>query len=336
MRAWVVTEPAPMSDGPLALVERPDPAPGPGEVRVRVSVCGVCRTDLHVAEGDLEQRRAQVVPGHEVIGVVDRLGEGCDRLGEGERVGVAWLHHTCGRCRFCRRGQENLCLDPSFTGWTQDGGYAEYVVVPEDFAYAIPDGLGDDEHAAPLLCAGIVGYRAYRRTRLRPGGALGIWGFGASAHVVAQVAVAEGAQLFVVSRSSESLRLAADLGAVWTGQPGERPPQPLDGAVIFAPVGELVPEALQALDRGGVLSLAGIHMSDVPRLDYDAHLFQEREIRSTTANTRADGEELLAVAARVGIRTTTVAYPFEEADRALTDLADDAFAGAAVLRMSER
>lgn len=333
MRAWIVREPAPIDQRPLELVERPDPEPGAGEVRVRVSVCGVCRTDLHVAEGDLEMRCEQVVPGHEIIGTVDHLGEDCRRLTVGDRVGVAWLHHTCGRCRFCRRGRENLCLDPSFTGWTEHGGYAEHVTVPEDFAYRLPAGFEDDEHAAPLLCAGIVGYRAYRRTGLRPGGRLGIWGFGASAHVVAQVALAEGAELHVVSRSDASLELAEELGAAWTGHSGEAPPAPLDAAVMFAPVGDLVPEALAALDRGGVLSLAGIHMSDIPPLDYADHLFQEREIRSTTANSRADGEEFLAIAARVGLETTTVPYDFEDADRALQDLAADAYAGAAVLRV---
>lgn len=333
MRAWVVRDPAPIERGPLFRVDRDDPEPGPDEVRVAVSVCGVCRTDLHVAEGDLAPQRDEVIPGHEVVGRVDAVGADCRRFGVGDRVGVPWLHRTCGRCRFCRRGRENLCLDPVFTGWSVDGGYADRVVVPESFAYAIPDGFDDDEQAAPLLCAGIVGWRALRQADLPPGGRLGIWGFGASAHVVAQVAVARGAELFVVSRTDASLALAEDLGAAWTGPPGERPPALLDSAIIFAPVGDLVPEALAALDRGGTLSLAGIHMSDVPPLDYAAHLFQERTVRSTTANTRADGETFLRLAARTGVRMTTTAYGFEEAPQALADLAASAFSGAAVLRM---
>lgn len=331
MRAWIVEEPAPIDTGPLRLVERPDPEPGPGEVRVRVSVCGVCRTDLHVAEGDLPPRREAVVPGHEIVGRVESLGDGAGRFGVGDRVGVAWLHRTCGRCRFCRTGRENLCLDPEFTGWTRDGGYAELVCVPEAFAYPLPAALGDDDAVAPLLCAGIVGYRALRRAELPPGGRLGIWGFGGSAHVTAQVALAAGAELHVVTRSAESRALARELGAVWTGPPPESPPAPLDAAVVFAPVGEIVPDALAALDRGGTVSLAGIHMSPLPSLDYDDHLFQERALRSTTANTRADGEELLCIAARIGVRTTTTSYPLGAADRALADLAASAFAGAAVL-----
>lgn len=333
MRAWVVDEPAPIAEGPLRLAERPAPEPEAGEVRVRVSVCGVCRTDLHVVEGDLPPRRETVVPGHEVVGRVEARGAGAGRFEVGDRVGIAWLHRTCGRCRFCRSGRENLCLDPAFTGWTEDGGYAELVTAPEAFVYPLPAGLGEDRQVAPLLCAGIVGYRALRRAALPPGGSLGIWGFGGSAHIVAQVAVAAGAGLHVVTRSEESRALARELGAVWTGTPGEPPPTPLDAAVVFAPVGEVVPEALAALDRGGTVSLAGIHMSRLPPLDYGTHLFQERTLRSTTANTRADGEEFLRVAARVGVTTTTTAYPFGSADRALKDLGASAFAGAAVLEM---
>ena len=332
MDAWIVREPKPMDEHPLEAAELPTPDPGPGEIRVRVSVCGVCRTDLHVAEGDLAPRKQPVVPGHEVVGVVDARGEAAERFAPGDRVGVAWLRSTCGRCRFCRRGDENLCLDPSFTGWTHDGGYAEHVTVPEAYAYAIPDAF-DDEQAAPLLCAGIIGYRALKRACVRPGGRLGIYGFGASAHITAQLALAAGAEVHVVTRSEDSKQLARDLGAVWTGGSDETPPDPLDAAIIFAPVGDLVPPALAALDRGGILSLAGIHMSDVPRLNYQRHLFQEREVRTVTANTRADGEEFLRIAARIGVRMTTHAYPFDAADRALDDLANDRYAGAAVLRM---
>lgn len=330
MRAWVVREPRAIENHPLELIELPDPTPGPGEVRIAVRACGVCRTDLHVAEGDLEVRRTPVVPGHEVVGVVDRLGEGATRFALGDRVGIAWLRSTCGRCRSCRRGAENLCADARFTGWTDDGGYAEFAVVPDAYGYALPDTL-DDEAAAPLLCAGIIGYRALVRSGFFPGDRLGLWGFGGSAHLTAQVALAMGAELYVVTRSDSSRELAHRLGATWVGAPGDTPPAPLDAAISFAPSGDVVPDALVALGPGGVLALAGIHVTDLPPLDYQRHLFQEREIRSVTANTRADGEIFLRLAERFGVTATTVAYPFEEADRALADLAAGRFAGAAVL-----
>jgi alcohol dehydrogenase, propanol-preferring len=332
MRAWVVRSPAPIGTGPLEPAELPDPVPGPGEVRVRVTTCGVCRTDLHVAEGDLPLRRSPLVPGHEVVGIVDALGPGTGRFALGDRIGIAWLRATCGACRPCRRGTENLCLDPRFTGWTDDGGYAELAVVPEAYAYHLPDGF-DDEHAAPLLCAGIIGYRALRRSGFEPGDRLGIWGFGGSAHLTAQVALSMGAEVHVVTRGAAGRSLARELGATWVGGPGERPPAPLDAAISFAPAGEVVPDALGALDRGGVLALAGIHVTPIPVLDHQAHLFQERELRSVTANTRADGEAFLALAGRIGLRLATVAYPFEQADDALADLAHDRFAGAAVLHL---
>ncbi len=330
MRAWRVVQPAPIDEGPLERSEVPVPEPGPDEVRVRVTACGVCRTDLHVAVGDLALREQPVTPGHEVIGTVDSRGSDAGRFEEGQRIGIAWLRRTDGTCRFCRRGDENLCLRPRFTGWTDDGGYAEYATVPEAFAYEIPDRY-DDHDAAPLLCAGIVGYRALKRALVPPGGRLGIYGFGASAHVVAQIALARGAELHVVTRSEQGRRLALDLGAAWAGGSGESPPVPLDSAIVFAPAGEVVPPALEALDRGGTLSLAGIHLSDIPPLRYDAHLFQERQVRSVTANTRADGEEFLRLADRIGVEMTVNVYPFAEADRALSDLAHDRFAGVAVL-----
>jgi alcohol dehydrogenase, propanol-preferring len=359
MRAWVVRSPAPIDAGPLEAVELPDPDPGPGEVRLRVTTCGVCRTDLHVAEGDLPPRRSPVVPGHEVVGIVDAVGpdvaRGQDssgavgpdvasrrvtagaaaggRFAVGDRIGVAWLRATCGACRPCRRGAENLCFDPRFTGWTDDGGYAEHAVVPAAYAYRLPDGF-DDEHAAPLLCAGIIGYRALRRSGFQPGDRLGIWGFGGSAHLTAQVALSMGAEVHVVTRGAAGRRLAGQLGATWVGRPGERPPVPLDAAISFAPAGEVVPEALAALDRGGVLALAGIHVTTIPALHYQDHLFQERELRSVTANTRADGEAFLALAGRIGLRLETVPYPFDRADQALADLAHDRFAGAAVLHVA--
>lgn len=333
MRAWAVDRPGPMDSGPLVRVERPDPEPGPGQLAVRVSVCGVCRTDLHLAEGDLPPRHPQVVPGHEVVGTVESRGRGAERFRVGERVGISWVHRTCGRCRFCRRGTENLCLSPTFTGWDVDGGYAEWAVVDEAFAHAIPDAF-DDETAAPLLCAGIIGCRALRRCELPPGGALGVYGFGASAHLAAQVAVAAGARVHVMTRSEAARDLALDLGAASAGDTYDAPPEPLDAAITFAPVGEVVPAALAALDRGGVLAVAGIHLSPVPPLDHQAHLFQERELRSVTANTRADAEEFLRIAKRIPLRVRTTTYDLDDADRALADLAADRVDGAAVLRVS--
>jgi alcohol dehydrogenase, propanol-preferring len=316
-------------------VEREPPEPGTGEVRVRVSACGVCRTDLHVAEGDLLVHRAGVVPGHEVVGVVDRLGPGATRFALGQRIGIAWLRWTCGSCRFCRRGAENLCLAPRFTGWDDDGGYAEHAVVHEDFAYALPETFSDTT-AAPLLCAGIIGYRALRRSEVAPGGRLGIYGFGGSAHLAAQVAMAEGTEVHVITRSAEARRLAQQLGVASVGATVDVPPVPLDGAIVFTPAGETVVAALGAVDRGGTVAVAGIHLSDIPPLRYADHLFQERQLRSVTANTRADGEEFLAIAARIGIHVQAVAYPMDRADEALRDLAHDRFAGAAVLVVDRR
>lgn len=332
MEAWWVEEPKPIGQGPLRHGERPDPEPGPGEVLVRVGVCGVCRTDLHLAEGDLEPRRRGVVPGHEVVGRVIGLGDGCRRFGPGDRVGIAWLRHTCGVCRFCRRGDENLCFDPRFTGWDADGGYAELAVVPEDFAYALPDAFSDRE-TAPLLCAGIIGYRALRQAELPAGGILGIYGFGGSAHLAAQVAIHEGATVHVLTRSAEAQQLALDLGAASAGDAATGPPEPLDSAILFAPDGRLVPTSLRALDRGGTLAVAGIHLSAIPALDYDQDLFQERRLRSVTANTRTDGEAFLRIAAEIPIRSSTVGYPLEHAERALVDLATGRVNGAAVLEV---
>jgi propanol-preferring alcohol dehydrogenase len=330
MLAWTVRTPGPVTEGPLVSVRRAVPEPGLGQIRVRVSVCGVCRTDLHVAEGDLPPRRSGVVPGHEVVGVVDAVGSETRRFQLGERVGVPWLARACGECRFCRRGDENLCLTPTFTGWDVDGGYAEYVVADEQFVYSIPSTFSDEE-AAPLLCAGIIGYRALQRAELPPGGRLGLYGFGGSAHLAAQVALHQGATVHVMTRSEDARRLALELGAASAGDARADPPEPLDAAVLFAPAGDLVPVALRALDRGGTLAVAGIHLSAIPALDYQAHLFQERQIRSVTANTRADGEEFLRIAAEIPIRPHTTSYPLNRADRALIDLAADRVTGAAVL-----
>jgi propanol-preferring alcohol dehydrogenase len=329
----VVQEPGPIDTRPVVLTERPVPEPGPGEVRLRVSVCGVCRTDLHLAEGDLIPKRTGVVLGHEVVGVVDALGAGATRFQVGERIGVAWLRRTCGVCKFCRRGDENLCVAPRFTGWDDDGGYAEMAVVEEDYAYHLPPSF-DDEHVAPLLCAGIIGYRALRRSLLPPGGRLGIYGFGGSAHITAQVALHEGATVHVLTRGDEARRLALGLGCSSAGDAYDSPPEPLDSAILFAPAGELVKVALRALDRGGTLAVAGIHLSDVPPMQYAEELFEERQLRSVTANTRADGEALLALAEAIPIRTTTVGYPFEAAADALADLAHGRVTGAAVIHVA--
>jgi len=330
MQTWVVDHTAPVDDGPLRRIDRDEPLPGPGQVRVRVTCCGVCRTDLHLAEGDLQPRRPSVAPGHEVVGRVDALGEGAQRFAVGERVGVPWLGHTDGTCRFCRRGAENLCLDPLFTGWDRDGGYADACLADEGYAYRLPDEL-DDEHASPLLCAGIIGYRALRCAAVPPGGRLGIYGFGGSAHITAQIALHEGLRVHVLTRGAGNQELARQLGVDSVGDAAGAPPEPLDGAILFAPAGDLVPVAMRALDRGGTLAVAGIWLSDIPSLHYEAELFEERRLRSVTANTRANGEEFLALARRFGIRPTTVAYPMADAPRALADLAHGRFSGAAVL-----
>lgn len=332
MRAWRVEHPGPIDDSPLRMAEIATPEPGPGEIRVAVRVCGICRTDLHVAQGDLDVHRPNVVPGHEVVGSVSARGEGAERFSIGERVGVAWLGSTCGTCRFCRRGAENLCERARFTGWDRDGGYAEATVVDERYAYRLPDGL-PDEQAAPLLCAGIIGYRALKLASLPPGGRLGLYGFGGSAHLTAQIALAQGAELYVATRSASARSLAVELGATWAGEAAEMPPVSLDAAILFAPVGELVLPALAALDRGGVLAIAGIHLTDIPVLGYDAHLFGERVLRSVTANTRRDGEELLRLAQRLDLRATTQSYPFARAADALCDLAQDRITGAGVLHI---
>jgi alcohol dehydrogenase, propanol-preferring len=330
VRAWIVDACGPIDTRPLRRVDRPEPEPGPGQVRVRVSCCGVCRTDLHLAECDLPPRRPGVVPGHEVVGRVDAAGTGASRFAAGDRVGVPWLAGTDGTCRFCRRGAENLCIRPRFTGWDTDGGYAGACVVDEGFAYRLPDGL-DDEHAAPLLCAGIIGYRALRCAAVPAGGSLGIYGFGGSAHITAQVALRQGLRVHVLTRGAGNRRLAAELGADSVADATAEPPEPLDGAILFAPAGELVPVALRALGPGGTLAVAGIWLSDIPAINYAAELFQERRLRSVTANTRADGEEFLTLADRFRIRPTTVAYPMSAAQDALADLAHGRFSGAAVL-----
>ncbi|MFJ3334645.1 zinc-binding alcohol dehydrogenase family protein [Streptomyces sp. NPDC086766] len=330
MRAWTVTGPRPVEEDPLRLVERPLPVPGDDELLVHVRACGVCRTDLHVTEGDLPVRRPGVTPGHEVVGVVAETGAAVTGFRPGDRVGVAWLRRTDGTCAYCVRGAENLCPSSRYTGWDADGGYAEYTTVPAAFAYRLP-GEVDDVALAPLLCAGIIGYRALRRASLPPGGRLGLYGFGGSAHLCAQVALAEGATVHVLTRGAAAQRLALELGAASAGDAYARPPEPLDSAILFAPVGDLVPVALRALDRGGVLAVAGIHLSDTPPLHYESELFYEKELRSVTSNTRGDGRDFLALAARHGVRATTHPYPLSRAPQALKDLKAGRFDGAAVL-----
>jgi len=300
---------------------------------VRVSACGVCRTDLHVVEGDLPPRRSRIVPGHEVVGKVERLGPGSARFSIGERVGIAWLRQTCGTCPYCRKGRENLCPNALFTGWDSDGGYAEYAVVREDFAYRLPDAI-DDEHAAPLLCAGIIGFRAIRRAGVEPGSTVGLYGFGGSAHLAIQVLRHWNCRVFVMSRGGVHRDLAGELGADWIGDTFDRPPAPLDAAILFAPAGEIVPAAMRSLDRGGVLAIAGIYLSAMPPLDYERDLFNEREVRSVTANTRADGDEFLRIAGEIPIRTHTVGMGLDEANRALQMLKRDELRGAAVLHVA--
>ncbi|MGH8960265.1 MAG: zinc-dependent alcohol dehydrogenase family protein [Jatrophihabitantaceae bacterium] len=330
MQSWVVDECAPIDAHPIRRVDRDEPQPGPGQVRLRVTCCGVCRTDLHLAEGDLAPKHRRVALGHEVVGTVDAIGTDARRFAIGDRVGVPWLASTDGTCRFCRRGEENLCLSPRFTGWDVDGGYADSALVDEAFAYRLPDGV-DDEHAAPLLCAGIVGYRALLSAAVAPSGSLGIYGFGASAHLTAQLALHQGLRVHVMTRGDGNRSLADRLGVDSVGGAADPPPEPLDGAILFAPAGELVPVALRGLDRGGTLAVAGIWLSDIPAIHYPDELFQERRLRSVTANTRHDGEQFLALAERFGIRATTVGYPMSDAPRALADLAHGRFSGAAVL-----
>lgn len=332
MRAMILEKPADVLTNPLREVEIPEPVPRSGEILIRVRACGVCRTDLHTVEGELEPRKQPVIPGHQVVGEVISSGPDCSLFKPGDRVGSAWLHWTCGTCRYCSSGKENLCEAALFTGYHVDGGYAEAAVVPEEFAYRIPDGFPDLQ-AAPLLCAGIIGYRALKRSNIRPGQRLGLYGFGASAHVTIQVAQHWGCEVYVVSRASSHLSLAGELGAVWTGGSDERPPVKLDSSIIFAPAGEIVPPALEALEKGGTLVNAGIYMSPVPPLDYEKHLFYEKNLRSVTANTREDGRELMELAPKIPIQTTVKPYPFFNANKALNDLKADRMNGSGVLVM---
>jgi propanol-preferring alcohol dehydrogenase len=332
MKACFLRTPAKVEKNPLEYGEFPDPSPGPGQVLVRVKVCGVCRTDLHVIEGELQPKMSPVVPGHQVVGVIEKLGTGAKRFALGTRVGIAWLHKTDRTCEYCRRGEENLCDEPLFTGYSVNGGYAEYIVAPEAFIYALPNGF-PDEQAAPLLCAGIIGYRCLKLAGVVRGEKLGFYGFGAAAHVAIQVARHWGVDVYAATRDVRHQKLAMELGAKWAGGTLDPPPVKLDAAIVFAPAGEIVPAALQVLRKGGRLILGGIHMSTIPSFAYDL-LYQERMIRSVANNTRRDGEEFLSLAAEAPIHTKVQVYPLAEANRALNALKNDAISGAAVLWVS--
>ena len=329
MKACVLRAAARIETNPLEFTDVPVPQPGKGEVLVRVSFCGVCRTDLHVVEGELPPRKSPVIPGHQVVGTVEKNGEGAGRFRTGARVGIAWLHSTDQTCEYCRAGLENLCDHPEFTGYTVDGGYAEYAVAREDFVYEIPEQF-DDQQAAPLLCAGIIGFRCLRISGVKKGGRLGLYGFGAAAHVAIQVARHWGAEVYACTRGAKHQELARKLGAAWVGEAAEAPPDQLDAAIMFAPAGELVPPALKALKKAGVLVLGGIHMSPIPGFDYDL-LYEERVMRSVANNTRRDGEDFLRIAAEIPIRTEVTLFPLRDANRALNDLKADRINGAAVL-----
>jgi len=332
MRAMVLDRPAPIEAHPLTAREVPRPEPGPDQVLLRVSVCGVCRTDLHTVEADFPLPRTPIIPGHQVVGTVEAVGPGVTEPARGDRVGVAWLHETCGGCRFCRTGRENLCPDARFTGLHADGGYAEFMTVPASFAYPVPAGFTDAQ-AAPLLCAGIIGYRALVRSEVRPGGRLGLYGFGASAHVAIQVARHWGCRVYVFTRDPGHQDLARRLGAAWVGAAPDAPPEPLDASVIFAPAGDLVPHALEGLDKGGTLALAGIHLTDIPSLTYEEHVFYEKTLTSVTAATRVDGRELLQLADQVPIRTEVQTFDLADANRVLERVKASQISGAAVLRI---
>ena len=332
MKACLLRAPAAIETNPLEYADAATPQPKSGEVLVRVRACGVCRTDLHVIEGELPPRKSPVIPGHQVVGLVEKQGESARRFGIGDRVGIAWLHRTDGTCEYCRSGAENLCDNPLFTGYSVGGGYAEFIVAPEDFVYAIPKGF-PDEQAAPLLCAGIIGFRSLRLSGIKAGGRLGFYGFGAAAHVAIQVARHWGVEVFASTRDARHQKLALELGAAWAGGTLDEPPKKLDAAVVFAPAGEIVPAALKALKKGGLLVLGGIHMSPIPSFSYDL-LYQERMIRSVANNTRKDGEDFLRVAAEIPIRTRVQIFPLSEANHALNALKNDAIPGAAVLRVA--
>jgi propanol-preferring alcohol dehydrogenase len=336
MKACVLSAPAQVATQPLKLRDLPSPGLAAGEVRIAVAACAICRTDLHVVEGELPTRRSPMIPGHQVVGRVTELGADVAGLSLGQRVGVAWLHRTCGACRFCRAGRENLCESADFTGWTVDGGFATEIKAPAAFTYPLPDDLSDLA-AAPRLCAGIIGYRALKLTGIDAwaGARLGLYGFGAAGHIAIQVARGRGAEVYVCTRDRERHQaLASELGATWVGGTVDTPPVQLDAAIIFAPAGEIVPPALAALDAGGTLVLGGIHMSPIPSFPYQL-IYRERAVRSVANNTRSDGREFLAEAARLGLRPHVQTFSLAEANQALIALKHDAIRGAGVLAIDE-
>jgi propanol-preferring alcohol dehydrogenase len=335
MRAMVLGEQKPVSESPLVLRDVDEPQPAADEVRIKVTVCAVCRTDIHIVEGDLALHRTPVIPGHQVVGRIDQVGESVTRFHAGQRIGIAWLRHVDGTCQFCRRGRENLCPSSRYTGYDVDGGYAEYVVAPEEFAYELPDGF-DDEHVAPLLCGGLIGYRALERAAVPEKGRLLLVGFGSSAHIVIQIALHRGYEVHVVTRSENHIRQAKKLGAAWAGADFRDLPDKANSAILFAPSGRLVPPTMEALDRGGICSIAGIHLSDVPAINYNRHLYQERELRSVTSNTRDDARALFAEASAAGIRLQTTAYSLQDANRALMDMKQSKAEGTPVLSIGEK
>lgn len=330
MRAAVLARPAPIAEEPLQMVDRPNPQPGPGEILLRVSACGVCRTDLQLTEGDIAAHRLPIIPGHQAVGTIVAMGAGVAGWSAGDRAGVAWLASTCGECWHCLRGRENLCETARFTGWDQDGGYAELVVARADFAFPLPENF-EDLAAAPLLCGGVIGYRSLKVSGIAPGGRLGLYGFGASASLALQVARHWGCDVFVATRSVREQQRARELGAAWAGGYDERPPEPLDAAITFAPAGEVVVRALEAVDRGGTVAINAIHLDRVPEFSYDL-LWLERSIRSVANFTRTEAREFLGLAASIPIRTSVESFPLEEANIALQRLADGQISGAAVLR----
>ncbi len=324
--------PGPLEDKRLELVDIPIPEPGPGELLLRISICGLCHTDIHTIEGDLDLPVLPIIPGHQIVGTVEKHGPGVSAPALGERVGSAWLNRTCLKCRWCETGLENLCEEALFTGFDRHGGYAEYAVLPADFVYPIPDGFSDRD-AAPLLCAGIIGYRALRISGVRDGEVLGLYGFGASAHIAIQIATHRGCRVLVFSRSEEHRRHAEKLGAFWTGSSKETPPLKPGASIIFAPAGEIIPDALSVLEKGGTVALAGITMSDTPSLNYEKHLYHEKVLRSVANSTRRDGHELIALAASIPIKTDTTLFPLEEANEALLMIKESRISGAAVLKI---
>ncbi|HEY6970113.1 MAG TPA: zinc-dependent alcohol dehydrogenase family protein [Candidatus Angelobacter sp.] len=332
MKAQVLKSPSPVETHPLVYTDIPVPEPGEDEVLVKVNACGVCRTDLHVVEGELPPKLPSVIPGHQVVGTVAKMGKDAASRRIGERVGVAWLHRTDGSCEFCRRGEENLCEKAQFTGYSVNGGYAEYIIAPAKFIYPIPEGFGDI-HAAPLLCAGIIGFRALRLANLKKGDTLGIYGFGAAGHVAIQVGRYWGMNVVVCTREERHRKLARELGAEWVGGAYDTPPMKMNAAIIFAPAGELVPAALAALKKAGTVVLGGIHMSPIPSFPYEL-LYHERVVRSVANNTRQDGMDFLKVAAEIPIHTETQIFPLQDANRALEALKHDAIRGQAVLEIS--